>query len=407
MSNMLTPLRDIRLRGFGERVPVDEAIKWVDSHPANTNSEEIPTGAACGRFLVQPFVAPADAPAVDLAARDGYALLSAETVGAGGYNPLLFHIRGAESPLGAFSAVLVSAGTPLPPGADAVAPFELVRVATDIAELLGPVARGTGVILAGQEARKGAILIDTSRPLRPSDLGLISSFGIELIRVIRHPMVRLVVTGPNPSGNPADANGPMLRALVARDGGLLESCTYGATKRDDIARLIARPGADVILVCGRTGTGADDEAPLALDVTGTLSIHGIALRPGGSCGMGSAGGVPVILLPGSPLACYSAYDLFAGRLIRRLGGRCSQLPYRIRKARAGRKIVSSVGDVEFCRVRFVAEEVIPIGSANAGGLASVARADGFVLVPAPLEGYAPGTLVDVYMYGSELEITTI
>jgi hypothetical protein len=25
------------------------------------------------------------------------------------------------------------------------------------------------------------------------------------------------------------------------------------------------------------------------------------------------------------------------------------------------------------------------------------------VVPAPLEGYAPGTLVDVYMYDSELE----
>lgn len=404
---MLSPLRDVRLQGFGERVPVDEALQWIDGHPKITESEELPIDAACGRVLAQPFVAPADIPAADIAARDGYALLSAETIGAGSYNPLLFRLQCGQSPLGSFSAALVSSGTPLPPGADAVAPFELARVATDTVELLGPVARGSDVTLAGQEARKGTTLVDSSRPLRPSDLGLISLFGVERIRVIRQPLVRIVVTGPKPSGNLAEANGPMLRALVARDGGLLELSECSVTERDDIANLIARPGADVVLVCGRTGTGADDDAPIALGEVGTLSIHGIALRPGGSTGMGSVGRVPVILLPGSPLACFSAYDLFAGRLIRRLGGRCSQLPYRVRKAKAGRKIVSSIGNVEFCRVRLVAEEVIPIGSANAGGLACVARADGFVLVPAPLEGYAQGTLVDVYMYDDELENTAL
>jgi len=382
---------------------VDEAIKWIDCHPRTGSTEDISIGAACGRILARPFVAPADVPAADIAAKDGYALRSAETVGASSYNPLLFHIQDARFPLAALSAVLISAGTPLPPGADAVAPFELARVATDTVELLGSVARGSDVVLRGQEAREGATPIDTSRPLRPSDLGLVASFGVERICVIRRPLVRIVATGPRPSGNPADANAPMLSALIARDGGAIEACEYGVTKRDAIASLIARPGADVVLVCGRTGTGADDEAPLALKTVGTLSIHGIALRPGDSSGMGSAGGVPVILLPGDPLACMSAYDLFAGRLIRRLGGRRSQLPYRIRKAKVGRKIVSSIGSVEFCRIRFVAEEVVPTGSANSGGLASVARADGFVLVPAPLEGYAPGTVVDVYMYDSELE----
>jgi len=403
MSNILSSFRDVRLQGFGERVPVDEAIKWIDGHPRSASFEDIPIAAANGRVLAQPFVAPADAPAVDSTARNGYALRSAETVGASSYNPLLFRTQAGQATPGAFSGVPVSSGSPLPPGTDAVAPFELARIAADTSELLGPVAQGSGVILGGQEARLGATLIDTSRPLRAFDLGLISSFGIERVRVIRRPLVRIVVTGPRPSGNPADANGPMLRALVARDGGSIEACEYGVTKRDDIASLIARPGADVVLVCGRTGTGADDEAPLALNAVGTLSIHGIALRPGDSSGMGSAGGVPVILLPGNPLACMSAYDLFAGRLIRRLGGRRSQLPYRVQKAKVGCKIVSSIGDVEFCRVRFDAEEVVPTGSANSGGLACVARADGFVVVPAPLEGYAPGTLVDVYMYDSELE----
>jgi molybdopterin molybdotransferase len=64
----------------------------------------------------------------------------------------------------------------------------------------------------------------------------------------------------------------------------------------------------------------------------------------------------------------------------------------------GRKIVSAIGFVDLCRVRLVDGRVEPVGAAEFGGLASTVRADGFVIVPAPLEGYAPGTRVKVHLY---------
>jgi molybdopterin molybdotransferase len=64
----------------------------------------------------------------------------------------------------------------------------------------------------------------------------------------------------------------------------------------------------------------------------------------------------------------------------------------------GRKIVSSIGNFELVQVRLVSGEVVPLGSAGTGGLAAAARADGFVLIPAPLEGYRPGAPVSVYIY---------
>lgn len=403
-------LPDIRQQGFADRLPMEEALRWIDSHSRLGDSEAIPVEDAAGRILAQPFIALTDKPPVDLAVEDGYALRSAETDGADNYNPLLFHLQPAGQALPLHSAALISSGIPLPPGADAVAPFDLVRRGTEAAELIATVARGTGVNLQAHEVRKATTLIETSRPLRPSDLGLIASFGVAQVRVLRRPLVRIILAGNKPSqlchpsdataphANGPDVNGPMLRALVTRDGGQIESCEYGITDRGALAGLIARPGADVVLLCGRTATGADDEAPLALAAAGTLSIHGIALRPAASTGMGSVADVPVILLPGSPLACLCAYDLFAGRLIRSLGGRSSQLPYPVRSATVGRKIVSSIGSVELCRVRLVAGKAIPLASPDSGGLASVARADGFVLVPAALEGYAPGATVDVYLY---------
>ena len=217
--------------------------------------------------------------------------------------------------------------------------------------------------------------------------------------VVRRPRVRIVVAGPKPNLNAliADADGPMLSALITRDSGLIESVVSRVEERDAIRRAVAAPGADVILVAGRTGTGPDDEAPLALAETGELAIHGIALRPGGSAGMGLAAGVPVLLLPGEPFACFCTYELFAGRLIRRIGGRAPELPHAVREAEVRRKIVSVVGVVDLCPVRFVDGDVEPVGSVESG-LASAVRADGFVLIPAPLEGFAPGARVSVYLY---------
>ena len=50
----------------------------------------------------------------------------------------------------------------------------------------------------------------------------------------------------------------MLSALVARDGGIVASLILelkGAGQRAAIAQALAAPGADLILLAGRTGTG--------------------------------------------------------------------------------------------------------------------------------------------------------
>ena len=392
---------DVRLRGFSGRHPVEHALAWVDAHAEPLPAEAIAAADAWGRVLAEPVVAAADVPPVDRASEDGYALRSGETIGASPYNPLLLALEEASAPLGPAAAALVSAGAALPEGADAVLAFAAAQAEGGTLEVSSAVAEGMGVERRGQELRAGTALIGTARPLRPEDAGLIAALGVERVAVVRRPRVRLVIAGPKSArGLPAhDADGPMLRALVARDGGVLEGMVLGADERRAIASAIAAPGADAILVAGRTGTGRDDEAPLALAEVGEVALHGLALRPGGSSGLGRVGAVPVVLLPGDPLACLCSYEVLAGRLVRRLGGRDPRLPHVVREAEVGRKIVSTVGFVDMCRVQLVGGRAEPVGSAEDGGLASAVRADGFVLIPAPLEGYAPGARVAVHVFG--------
>lgn len=390
---------DVRLRGFSSRASVEAAAAWLDARGQRLVGEEIAARDAVGRVLAGPIRAGASCPAATRAAEDGYAIRSRETIGAGAYNPLRLALQAPGAPLGEAAAVLVAAGTVLPGGADAVLPFSAAQVEGAWLEVTGAVAQGAGVEDEGHDVRAGAEPFATARALRPEDAALLAALGVDRVTAVRRPRVRLVVAGPKGApGASSDADGPMLERLVERDGGVVEGVLRGACDRAAIGAGVARPGADVILVAGRTGIGPDDEAPLALSDVGELALHGVALRPGASAGLGAAGGVPVVLLPGAPLACLCAYELLAGRLVRRFGGRDPGLPHAVEEAEVGSKIVSVVGFVDACWVRREGGRVEPIASAEDAGLGSVARADGFVLVPAPLEGYAPGSRVTVYRY---------
>jgi molybdopterin molybdotransferase len=393
-------IEDIRERGFSDRFSVEKATDWVDGHSTKLTAEEIYVSEAAGRVLAENIEAAEAIPPADRASSDGYAVRSEDTVGAGDYNPLDLAICECDE-LPPAAATPVVAGAPLPRGADAILPFESARAHGAALEIFGAVAEGCGVEREGQQVQAGAVLIERGRMLLPQDIGLIASLGIHCVHVIRRPRVRLIVSAPKSHGDlcpQGNANGPMLSALVARDGGVVEAMVLGTGQREEIVQALVAPDADLILVAGRTGTGWDDEAPLALAETGELQIHGIALRPGGSAGMGVVGTAPVLLLPGDPLDCWSAYEMFAGRLLRRLAGRYRELPYPVREAEVGRKIVSAIGITDLYRVSLVDGRAEAIGSAESGGLASAVRADGFVVVPAPLEGYAPGVRVPVHLY---------
>jgi molybdopterin molybdotransferase len=106
----------------------------------------------------------------------------------------------------------------------------------------------------------------------------------------------------------------------------------------------------------------------------------------------------VFLLPGNPVSCLVAYDFFAGRAIRVLGGRPPEWSYRRVRAPLARKITSTVGRLEYLRVCMVQGRVEPLAIGGASLLSSTTRADGFVVIPPDSEGAPPGAEVEVWLY---------
>jgi len=401
------------MHGFRQRSEVSAVLTWIDRHASRLGDETVPLDEAVDRILAADAIAPLDVPAFDRAAMDGYALRGAATAGASEYNPLAFPVLGQALPGQPFAglvrpdaAVRIMTGAPMPEGLDAVLPAEYASEKAGQVEIAQPVAPGQHVGRRGEDLQAGAAALKSGRRLRAQDVGVLASLGLAQVAVVRRPAVRILVTGNEviPPGMPKsdyqiyDANSPMLRALVARDGGRVER---HARLGDDPAKIRAAllaPGADVVLVSGGSSVGAEDHAPRLLAEAGELAIHGVAMRPSSPAGVGRIGEVLVFLLPGNPVSCLCAYDFFAGRAIRLRGGRKAGWPHATRTGVVARKIVSAIGRVDYCRVRLVDGRVEPIATSGAAILSSTTRADGFVIVPAESEGYGPDAEVTVYLY---------
>jgi len=404
---------DVRMRGFSRRAEVADVWRWIAEHATPLSAEKVAIDDASGRVLAHDIVATLDVPAFDRAAMDGYALHAEETTGAGDYNPLPFRVIGRAlpgqpfgAPVQAGEAVRIMTGAPLPAGADAVVPAEYVRETPHGIETSMALGPGKHVGRVGEDIARGTTVLSAGRRLRPQDAGVLASLGIDPVAAIRRPRVRIVVTGneviapghPKRAHDIYDANSAMLRALVARDGGVLQAHLRTGDDPARIRAAITAEEADVVLISGGSSVGTEDHAPRLLAEAGELAIHGVAMRPSSPAGCGRIGDTLVFLLPGNPVSCLCAYDFFAGRAIRLRGALPAAWPYPQRRAPVARKIVSAIGRVDYCRVRLRDDAVEPLALSGASVLSSTTRADGFVIVPADSEGHAPGSEVTVYLY---------
>ena len=407
------------MRGFARRHSVEASLAWLDGQLQPLAAEPLSLQFAAGRVLVDSITSEVDVPGFDRATMDGYALAAESTEGASSYNRLPLAVIGDSLPgrpfgypVGAGEAVRIMTGAPLPAGCDAVLPAEWVDAAEMRAEYglprvvaLASVSPGKHVGRRGEDIAKGTMILQQGRLLRPQDLGVLSSVGVHEVRVVRRPRVRLVVTGnellpagSRPHGHSiSDANGPMLAALVERDGGLVDVPGPVPDEPEAILQSLYAD-ADVVIVSGGSSVGLEDLAPTLLATHGELAVHGIAMRPSSPTGFGRLEHRLVFLLPGNPVSCLCAYDFFAGRAIRALGGREKTWPYRPVAAKLARKISSPIGRLDYARVRLADGQVEPLAIGGASVLSSTTRADGFVIVPADSEGFAPGAEVEVWLY---------
>jgi molybdopterin molybdotransferase len=386
---------------MGEPVALETAWRWIEANAQRLGAENVPLAAAHGRIPLEAPLAAADVPASSCAVEAGYAVSAEATVGATPYNPLSCPAAAAgDSVLARGTFARVGAGQPLPRGANAVVPYDFAEPeGDDRIAVLAALAEGDGVVMAASELRAGEPLWPAARrgPLRAAEIGLLSAAGVARVAVIGRPRTRILIAG---AASATDVVGPMLRALVERDGGAVSEVTRLERGQAQLAELVA--GADFALIVGGRERHSHGEIDAIVARATEMPIRGVAIEPGRETCLTRMDDTIIALLPELPAACFWSYELVAGRALRCRGGRAPDFPFVSRRLRTSRKIASPLGLTEAVPVRLdptAPGAVVPCPNGRAPRLRDAAAADGFVLVPAASEGLPAGSEVLVWLFG--------
>ncbi|TKX50215.1 molybdopterin molybdenumtransferase MoeA [Halorubrum sp. ASP121] len=410
---------DRRESGFKRRTRVADArATLLDAVTPHDRTGSVPVGAADGRVVAEPIDAPAPVPGYDRAAMDGYAVRASDTFGAGDRSPAVLAAKPAEADAVApGEAARVHTGSAVPEGADAVVMVEQVESVGDEVEVFDAVATGENVGEAGEDVADGQRLYEPGHVLRPSDLGLLRSVGLDEVTVREPPEVAVIPTGeelvesdPGP-GEVIETNGLTVSRLVERWGGEARYRDVVTDDPDALREAVAADlDADVVVTTGGSSVGERDLIPEVVDGLGEVLVHGVALKPGHPVCLGAAEGTPIVSLPGYPVACIVNAAQFLRPALKRAGGTDAD-PFPTRRATLDRKVASEPGVRTFARVSLSEPDeaeatdgddalptATPTRASGSGILSSVALAEGWVVVPEPREGLDAGEPVDVELW---------
>jgi molybdopterin molybdotransferase len=353
---------------------------------------------------------------------DGYAVRAADTYGASEGLPSYLDLAGAVR-MGAAPTVAVSPGTcvaiptgaVLPDGADAVVMVEYTaETMPGTVEVTRPVAPGSGLVRADEDAAAGDVLVGAGSPLRAPQLGFLAAAGVTSVAVHARPRVAIVSTGDEvvppetatlTAGQVRDATASALAGLVRDAGGEPVMAGIVPDDREALESTLkaALADADLVVVSAGSSVGARDETARAVAALGDIWCHGLAVKPGkptllAECAATSGGStVPLIGLPGNPLSALVVFRLVGVPLVWRLAGAGRVPAEPTVRARLGRDLASATGRLDVVQVAVRDGVAEPLFGPSAL-LSVLARADGYLVVPEPATGLDGGSEVEVILY---------
>ncbi len=284
-------------------------------------AEQVAVRDGLGRVTVAPVHARWPAPRSACAAMDGIAIKAAPAA-VGVWQ------------LAAGSFAWVDTGDPMPAGLDTVVERERVEFGADgSVQITGPAPPGLNVRATGEDFPAGELLIPAGHRLRPADLAAAAAAGRTTLQIVRRPVAAIIPTGDEirPVGSalgPGDVTDSNSLLLASRAGETGARPLVRDVQPDDPDAITAEIRhaahvADIVLIIAGSSAGRSDHTAAVLARAGGLAVRGVAVRPGHPVLLGYThpGPVPVIGIPGYPLASAVIFELFAVPLLATLQGR--------------------------------------------------------------------------------------
>ncbi|KAG7556003.1 MoaB/Mog-like domain superfamily [Arabidopsis suecica] len=417
--------------GKTEMIPTEEALRIVLGVSKRLRPVIVSLHEALGKVLAEDIRAPDPLPPYPASVKDGYAVVASD--GPGEY-PVITESRAGNDGLGVTvtpgTVAYVTTGGPIPDGADAVVQVEDTKVIGDVSteskrvKILIQTKKGTDIRRVGCDIEKDATVLKTGERIGASEIGLLATAGVTMVKVYPMPTVAILSTGDElvePTagtlgrGQIRDSNRAMLVAAVMQHQCKVVDLGIVRDDKKELERVLDEAissGVDIILTSGGVSMGDRDFVKPLLEEKGKVYFSKVLMKPGKPLTFAEISAKPTesmlgktVLafgLPGNPVSCLVCFKIFVVPTIRQLAGWTSPHPLRVR-ARLQEPIKSDPIRPEFHRAiikwkdndgsgtpGFVAEST---GHQMSSRLLSMRSANALLELPATSNVLSAGTSV--------------
>lgn len=310
-------------------ISIHQAIDIIAKTTFTKQEKQIPVKASVGYFLASDLKAPFDLPTFDNSAMDGYAVC-----GNGPEYEIIGEIQAGNIQklfLREGQAFRIFTGAKIPTHSTAVIMQEKARATDTHLVIQDTPDQGKNIRRKGEQIREDQVVFKAGQKINPSVIGLLSSFGLQEVKVYSKPTISLLTTGneliePGQSlkeGQLYESNGATLSAALEKKGYKLQhhehiKDDYESTKKGIGTHL---DKSNVLLISGGISVGDYDYVKKALEKNGVEEIfYKVMQKPGKPLFFGRKGDTFVFGLPGNPASSLVCLHIYVMALLSRLSG---------------------------------------------------------------------------------------
>jgi molybdopterin molybdotransferase len=380
---------------------------------------------ALGRTLNEDIYAKEDSPGFDCSAMDGYAVISADTIGASKENPVILEVI-ENLPAGYVPSKVITqgkasrimTGAVIPKGADAVVMVEDTKrkiikdEKKEVIMVFKEVKPGENIRKRGEDVKRGELVLKKSTVLTSAEIGMLASLGYAKVRTVRPAVVAILSTGDElvepgeelTLGKIRNSNTYSLMAQVQEAGGIPLNLGIAKDEKETLRKKIEEAlQADFIITSAGVSVGEYDLVKdILVDMGLRVLFWKVAIKPGKPTVFGLLQGKPYLGLPGYPVSSMVTFELFARPAILKMQGRKDIFRPKIKvviledmKKKTDREhylraIVKYNSELKRYEARLT-------GPQESGILSSMVKANALVILPKEVSFITKGTEVEAML----------
>ena len=395
---------------------VDKLYRECAKTDFATLQEEIFIADSLNRILSKDLISDIEVPNFNRSTVDGYAVVSSDTNAASDTVPVILNVLGSvemgdvyKGKINASECVYVPTGGMIPDGANAVVMIEdTEQISENKIVVYKSIGEGKNIVVAGDDVKKGNVILHNGKIITPYDIGLLSSVGIDKINTYKKLNITIISTGDElisdksklTKGKVLDINSNLLESVAVENGFNVINKYLIKDSAEDLENTIknALNVSDIILISGGSSKGKKDLSSLVIDKISDKGVltHGIAIQPGKPTitSFNENSKTMIIGLPGHPIASVILFKLVVLSVIDKIRNVVSREKTCI--GTLTENVPSSPGRATIQLVNIDDNfNIIPLFG-KSGLIHRMSKSDGYIILDRNREGYNKGEKVKVY-----------